>query len=152
MQSQLIIHQTLTNWRNQCVIIGQLGCDEHVSSQKHLQTQTENLKNSITTTASIHTSERSSSALGPLQSIEETIESIFQRLEEVWSHDLISHIVCYLCCSRYGLSETELLDLLSLDEDALYEVYSDLPSPIRFPYPVWKAIAIALGKSYIVCL
>lgn len=57
-----------------------------------------------------------------------------------------------LCCSlphRYGLSEAELKDVLSLDDEVLQTVYQDWTPPskelLRFPPLLWVRLRRDLG-------
>ena len=57
----------------------------------------------------------------------------------------------YLTAAHHGLTEAELLDLLSCDDDLLGTIYPEsLPQLLRFPYHLWAAIKYDLGKSTII--
>jgi hypothetical protein len=72
-------------------------------------------------------------------------ENLFARLAQPASHGelLVSHALGYLAASRYGLSEDELLDVLSSDK----EVFDDFkerahhePPKQRLPVVVWSRL------------
>ena len=42
---------------------------------------------------------------------------MFTLLEEKYGHVLISHLFGYITASKYGLTESEILDVLSLDAE-----------------------------------
>ncbi|XP_063003441.1 NACHT domain- and WD repeat-containing protein 1 [Elgaria multicarinata webbii] len=69
------------------------------------------------------------------------------RLEEAHGPVLVAHALGYLACARYGLSEAELKDVLSLDDQVLLEFYQRPPPPppprqgfLRFPPLLWAQL------------
>jgi hypothetical protein len=72
-------------------------------------------------------------------------ENLFARLAEPASHGqlLVSHALGYLAASRYGLSEDELLDVLSADDEVKRDFLRRSPrSPKvdRLPVVVWSRL------------
>ncbi|XP_046556841.1 NACHT and WD repeat domain-containing protein 2-like [Haliotis rubra] len=59
------------------------------------------------------------------------INTLFQRIEELHGKILVERALGYLTLSRSGLSETELEDILSCDDDVLNDVYMYWTPPIR---------------------
>ena len=57
------------------------------------------------------------------------------------------HALGYLSGSRYGLTNEEMLDLLSMDDEALDDIYRQkLPCVLRFPRLVWAFICEELHE------
>ena len=85
----------------------------------------------------------------------EMIAYIFQRLEETYGTILVSHALAYLTSADGGLSECELLDILSLDNMALNDVFENtfpiVRDVIRFPSLLWKRVRHALDKYLVEC-
>jgi len=72
-------------------------------------------------------------------------DNLFARLAEPGSHGemLVSHALAYLAASRYGLSEDELVDVLSADEAVKADFHARSPkSPEvdRLPVVVWSRL------------
>ncbi|KAK3084992.1 hypothetical protein FSP39_022500 [Pinctada imbricata] len=68
------------------------------------------------------------------RSVEEVIENILIRTEKTHGSVLVTHVLGYLAASSNGLSESELLDILSLDDVALNNIFTSLQPKIRrFP-------------------
>ena len=84
--------------------------------------------------------------------VTDAVFNIFERLENVYGTFLIECISSYLALFSGGLSETELLDTLSCNDDVLKKVYENhnpsTPSAIRFPHLLWARIYSDLA-SYI---
>ncbi|XP_040846614.1 NACHT domain- and WD repeat-containing protein 1 isoform X1 [Ochotona curzoniae] len=80
---------------------------------------------------------------------EEATHQFCARLEQTHGQLLVAHVLGYLVSSRYGLSEAELKDVLSLDDELLQAVYQDwtLPSQelLRFPPLLWVRLRRDLG-------
>ncbi|XP_063968859.1 protein qui-1-like [Lytechinus pictus] len=71
---------------------------------------------------------------------------LLQHVEDRNGPEVTSIILRYLTAARYGLTEAELMDLLSCDDDLLAMVYPHtLPRVLRFPHRVWINIRIDLG-------
>ena len=80
----------------------------------------------------------------------ETIKYLFRNLEKVYGLTLFSHCIFYLTCFDYkGISESELEDILSIDDEVLTSVFKHHHPPIRrFPLALWLRIKYEL-KDYI---
>ncbi|WP_321421356.1 tetratricopeptide repeat protein [uncultured Methanobacterium sp.] len=79
------------------------------------------------------------------EDIPQLIQDTFQRLSSESQHGevMVSKSLCYLAASRYGLSEDEILDVLSLDETLLSDFKRRSPrSPDvdRLPVVVWSRL------------
>jgi len=73
--------------------------------------------------------------------IHEMIDQLFARLERQHGKRLVSHALGYVSASKLGLSETELEDLLSLDDYVLEDVFQYWLPPIRrLPPLLWTRI------------
>ena len=78
--------------------------------------------------------------------IREIIHSLFDRLERIHGKMLVSHALAYISASKNGLTESELEDLLSLDDDVLNDVYQYWTPPVRrLPPLIWLRIRSDLG-------
>ena len=51
------------------------------------------------------------------------IHELFENVERKYGHTLVSHAVSFITASKSGLSETEIEDILCLDEQVLDEVF-----------------------------
>jgi hypothetical protein len=83
-------------------------------------------------------------------SSKETIKYLFKHLEKLYGQILFSHCIFYLTLFDYkGISESELEDILSIDDDVLTSVFEyHHPSVRRFPIALWMRIKYEL-KDYI---
>ena len=78
--------------------------------------------------------------------IREIIHSLFDRLERIHGKMLVSHALAYISGSKNGLTESELEDLLSLDDDVLNDVYQYWTPPVRrLPPLIWLRVRSDLG-------
>ncbi|XP_059385042.1 NACHT domain- and WD repeat-containing protein 1 [Carassius carassius] len=77
-------------------------------------------------------------------SAQEVMTQFVESLEENHGKKLVSHALCFILLSRSGLSEAELQDVLSLDNDVLAEIYKYwLPAShtlLRFPRLHWSRL------------
>jgi len=74
-------------------------------------------------------------------SIHEMIEQLFERIEKQHGKLLVSHAFGFISASRNGLSETELEDLLSLDDAVLEDIFQYwLPPVRRLPPLLWTRV------------
>ena len=76
-------------------------------------------------------------------SVKEIVVRLFDELETKFGKELISKVLGYITVSKSGLSESELEDILSLDDNVLNSVFSHIgnyPSHRRFPPHCWIAI------------
>jgi hypothetical protein len=80
----------------------------------------------------------------------DTIKYLFKNLEQLYGKILFSHCIFYLTLFDYkGISERELEDILSIDDDVLTSVFEyHHPSVRRFPIALWVRIKYEL-KDYI---
>ncbi|XP_072165436.1 NACHT domain- and WD repeat-containing protein 1-like [Diadema setosum] len=82
----------------------------------------------------------------PISSPVDAASILLQHVEERNGPEVTSRILRYLSAARYGLTEAELMDLLSCDDELLALVYPHtLPRVLRFPHRVWINIRIDLG-------
>ncbi len=71
---------------------------------------------------------------------------IFDGMDARFGSGVVAKIVGYLASAYHGLSELEILDLLSCNNDVLLLVYPrDIPTIMRFPIIVWHDILSHLG-------
>ncbi|XP_067288484.1 NACHT domain- and WD repeat-containing protein 1 [Pseudorasbora parva] len=77
-------------------------------------------------------------------SAQEVMTQFLQSLEENHGKKLVSHALSFILISRHGLSEAELQDVLSLDNDVLAEIYKYWLPPshtlLRFPRLHWSRL------------
>jgi hypothetical protein len=83
-------------------------------------------------------------------SSKDTIKYLFKTLEQLYGMTLFSHCIFYLTLFDYkGISESELEDILSIDDDVLTSVFEyHHPSVRRFPIALWVRIKYEL-KDFI---
>ncbi|KAL4241062.1 hypothetical protein ACF0H5_001840 [Mactra antiquata] len=86
--------------------------------------------------------------------VEKVVEGILDNLEQLFGIGIISSLCSYIGVSRYGLSEVEILDVMSANDLVLLEAYQHQEPPVlRFPYYKWAAIKHCieslLGRRYI---
>lgn len=61
-----------------------------------------------------------------------------------------SHALAFITASRGGLSEAELVEILSLDDEVLRDVFQHhLPPQIRAPPFVWARLRSAIGHNLV---
>ncbi|KAM9330625.1 NACHT domain- and WD repeat-containing protein 1 [Gastrophryne carolinensis] len=86
-------------------------------------------------------------------STKEAVHQLYQRLENVHGKLLVSHTLGYIAASRSGLSEAELKDILSIDDDVLADIYQYWAPPsndvIRIPSLSWTQLNYDL-EGYLV--
>ncbi|KAE8632431.1 hypothetical protein XENTR_v10001547 [Xenopus tropicalis] len=77
-------------------------------------------------------------------STKEAVSLLYQCLEQLHGKLLVSHALGYIVASRSGLSEAELKDILSLDDEVLADIYQYWAPPsndlIRFPTLPWTRL------------
>ncbi|KAM6219589.1 NACHT domain- and WD repeat-containing protein 1 [Rhynchocyon petersi] len=80
---------------------------------------------------------------------QEATHQLCARLEQTHGQLLVAHVLGYIVASRHGLSEAELKDVLSLDDEVLQVVYQDWTPPskelLRFPPLLWVRLRRDLG-------
>ncbi|KAL5018424.1 hypothetical protein ScPMuIL_004146 [Solemya velum] len=78
--------------------------------------------------------------------LKEAVNTKFELLEKMFGLELIATIVRYISLSLCGLTEVELLDILSCNNDILLTSFPvDLPCILRFPYTLWVQIRDEFG-------
>uniref|UniRef100_A0A8C5UPH4 NACHT and WD repeat domain containing 1 n=1 Tax=Microcebus murinus TaxID=30608 RepID=A0A8C5UPH4_MICMU len=80
---------------------------------------------------------------------EEATHQLCARLEQTHGQLLVGRVLGYIVSSRCGLSEAELKDVLSLDDEVLQAAYRDWTPPskelLRFPPLLWVRLRRDLG-------
>ena len=83
-------------------------------------------------------------------SIDDAMSNFFQSIENHYGSTLVKRALGYITAARYGLSELELEDILSLDDTVLDDVYQYWEPPVkgvvRLPSVVWKRIRFDIGN------
>jgi hypothetical protein len=80
-------------------------------------------------------------------SIDDCVEYIFETMEQDYGKLLVSRCLFYLTSSESGISSVELEDVLSLDDELLFEVFEFRTPPIRrFPISLWNRIKNHLNE------
>ncbi|KAJ8277483.1 hypothetical protein GJAV_G00075650 [Gymnothorax javanicus] len=81
---------------------------------------------------------------------QEAVSLLFQQLEKKHGKHLIGSALGYIVSSRDGLSEAELRDVLSLDDEVLGDIYQYWLPPslafIRLPPLLWSRVRHDLGE------
>eukprot|EP00052_Salpingoeca_macrocollata_P022411 m.194605 g.194605 ORF g.194605 m.194605 type:complete len:1707 (+) comp21792_c0_seq1:125-5245(+) len=73
------------------------------------------------------------------------LQHIATNLEKTHGKVLVSHALGYITASRFGLSEPELVDILSLDDEVLDEVFLlGMPAIRRLPQLYWARLRASL--------
>ena len=82
--------------------------------------------------------------------IDDCIKYLFSSLEIKHGKLLFSRTITYMTLFKNGISESELEDVLSLDDDVLYDIFEFHAPPVRkLPIALWSRIKHDL-KSYLV--
>ena len=82
--------------------------------------------------------------------VKDSINQLFSDLERLHGECLVSHALGLITTSMYGLSDAELEDILSIDDEVLNDVYQYWVPPVRrIPSLLWIRVRNDLG-SYIV--
>ncbi|CAL8080693.1 unnamed protein product [Calicophoron daubneyi] len=82
--------------------------------------------------------------------IRDAIIDLFESLEHAHGKALTSHALSYITASRGGLSEAELVDILSLDNEVLREIFQHhYPPQTRAPHFVWARLRSAIGENLV---
>ena len=83
-------------------------------------------------------------------SIKDAINKLFGDLERLHGKFLVSHALGLITVSKHGLSDAELDDILSIDDEVLNDVYQYWTPPARrIPPLLWVRLRNDLG-SYVV--
>ena len=84
------------------------------------------------------------------KNIKDAINSLFARLERLHGKILVSHAFGLITASKNGISDAELDEILSIDDEVLNDVYQYWTPPVRkIPPLLWIRIRSDLG-DYIV--
>ena len=79
--------------------------------------------------------------LNGLKDVDDCIRYLFKRLEIIHNNVLFSRALCYMTACRSGISQNELEDVLSLDDDVLKSVFQHYLPPVRrVPGILWTRI------------
>ncbi|CAF4093250.1 unnamed protein product, partial [Adineta steineri] len=79
--------------------------------------------------------------LKKLETIDDCILYLFNRLKTIHNSLLVSRSLCYMTASRNGISQNELEDVLSLDDDVIKNVFQHYIPPVkRLPGLLWTRI------------
>lgn len=74
-------------------------------------------------------------------SIDNCIEYLFGILESIHGKLLFKRAIIYMSSFRNGISESEIEDILSLDDDVLYQIFEFHAPPVRrLPIALWSRI------------
>ncbi len=80
--------------------------------------------------------------------LDELIARLFARLHAHSHHSLplINYAFSYIACSKDGLSEPELFDILSQETNIMDDVSNEFyPAPLRIPTAVWARLYSQMG-------
>ena len=79
--------------------------------------------------------------LQKLKTVDDCIRYLFNHLKTVHNSTLFRRAICYMTACRNGISQNELEDVLSLDDDVLKSVFEHYIPPIRrLPGILWTRI------------
>lgn len=79
--------------------------------------------------------------LKKLKTVDDCIRYLFNHLKTVHNSLLFQRAICYMTACRNGISQNELEDVLSLDDDVLKSVFEHYIPPIRrLPGILWTRI------------
>lgn len=74
-------------------------------------------------------------------SIDKCIEYLFKSMEQMHGKLLFSRAIIYMSSFKNGISENEIEDILSLDDDVLYDIFEFHAPPVRrLPVALWSRI------------
>ena len=77
--------------------------------------------------------------------LKDQIGFVLDELDSRYGAEIVGRICCYLYCARHGLSDVEVMDLLSCDETALDAVYKFWePEVRRIPNLLWEGVKAGL--------
>ncbi len=82
------------------------------------------------------------------EELEKLIERLFTRLHTHSHHSLpvVNYAFSYIACSKDGLSEPELFDILSQETNIMDDVSNEFyPAPLRIPTAVWARLYSQMG-------
>ncbi|XP_072407531.1 NACHT domain- and WD repeat-containing protein 1 [Chiloscyllium punctatum] len=79
----------------------------------------------------------------------DAVRLFYSHLEKTHGRVFVSHALGYIVCSRNGLSESELKEILSLDNEVLGDIYQYWSPPnkdiIRLPPLLWTRLRYDIG-------
>ncbi len=79
--------------------------------------------------------------------IDKCIQYLFLYFEKVHGKVLFARTIIYMSAFKNGISENEIEDILSLDDDVLYDVFEFHAPPIRkIPLALWSRIKYDLNN------
>ncbi|CAF4641417.1 unnamed protein product [Rotaria sp. Silwood2] len=79
--------------------------------------------------------------LRKLKNVDDCIRYLFNHLTKIHNNILFRRAICYMTACRNGISQNELEDVLSLDDDVLKSVFQHYIPPIRrLPGILWTRI------------
>ena len=86
-------------------------------------------------------------------SVMDSIFLLFEKVETKHGWLLVSHTLAYVTAAKSGVSETELEDLISLDDKVLDDIYQyHLPPVRRIPPLLWTRFTALLNiRVFLVC-
>lgn len=77
---------------------------------------------------------------------EEIVHKQLDQLEFRFGHEIVEAVCRYITLSNFGLSETELLDILSCNNDVILTIIRSCNSEVfRFPWFLWIHLKTELG-------
>ncbi|XP_053393326.1 protein qui-1-like [Mercenaria mercenaria] len=80
-------------------------------------------------------------------SMESIIENKLISLEKSYGKVIVSALCMYITLARYGLTEVELMDVMSANDQVLIESHPQgQPMVLRFPYHIWARIRHEIGS------
>lgn len=86
-------------------------------------------------------------------SVKEAISLLFERIERKHGKVLVSHALGYITAARHGLTESELEDILSLDDEVIDDVYQYWDPPVegvvRLPNLLWARIRHDISEFFV---
>ncbi|EDO40517.1 predicted protein, partial [Nematostella vectensis] len=86
------------------------------------------------------------------KNVQGMIKALFKRLERRHGTVLVRHALAYITAAKHGLSEPELEDILSCDEEVLDEVFQYWTPPVRrIPPLLWARIRAELNSYVVEC-
>lgn len=82
--------------------------------------------------------------------VDEMIVYLFRRMERLHGPEIFRRAVAYMTVCRNGISDNEIEDILSIDDDVLYSVFQyHIPPVRRLPSILWIRIKNDL-REYVV--
>lgn len=81
--------------------------------------------------------------------IDALFKYVIDKLEKTFNSKILSFVFNYLTAAHNGLTEMELIDILSCNNDFFFDYYTHLhlPNNLRFPISLWVFIKHELGRN-----